>query len=59
MTDEQEQNASIYVASIGAVAVYVTYIESTGHSLAAGIVAGASGIVALLIVGAIARRSVR
>jgi len=59
VNDEMEQNIVIYIAAVGTLATFITYIEASGHSLAAGIVAGASGIVALLIVGAIARRSIR
>ncbi len=59
MTDEQQQNASLYIAVVGTISVYITYIESSGHSILAGAIAGISGIGLLLVIGALINRSVR
>ena len=56
MIDESEQNACIYIAAIGTLAVYCAYIETTGHGLLAGCIAGAAGIIVLFAIYALIRR---
>ena len=53
-----EENAVWYVFFIAMLNVGMTYIEAT-HSIGRGILAGAAGVVMMLIVGWIVNRSVR